>query len=780
MRVRIAEPALAITLLVAPAAASTQQTRFDIPAGTLGQALIALGQQAHITVGITDPRLAAIRSPGVRGRMDVRHALTKLLSGTGYGFILKGGSARIVAAAPAHRAPPRKPPQARSVEAADTSDIIVTASKQDVRETQFGGNIHLIELSRSDVSQLGAQGSDAILAQLPVIASTHLGPGRDKLYIRGVADSSFNGPSQSIVGLYLGDVRLTYNAPDPDLALYDMDRVEVLEGPQGTLYGTGSLGGILKFVPNRPEFAAFSGFASAGGAATTHGGVGGDISGTLNLPLAHNVALRVVGYSASLPGYIDDLRLDRREINRTIVRGGRAALRIDAGNNWDIEIGGVTQNTNGRDGQYALSNLPPLKRVSNFAQPYDNDYRLASFTVRKKLPEIEFVSATGWVRHDLETHFDATGFPATTGPQLFVEDIRITMISNETRLSRLNAKGEGWLVGLGLIHDVDEVLRALGPVDALAPISRLRNEMNEAALFGQYLYPLGERFLLTAGGRVTYNQEEGGLLDTDSDEGEPKRKDVRFSPSAALTYRLGQRSVAYVRFAQAHRAGGLAVSDGASSGSVRRFETDSLSSIEAGVRLGQVSRDRLALSMSVSHARWKDVQADLIDSTGLPFTTNLGDGRIDGLEVEAVWRAVRGLTFELAAFVNESKIHRFDGVPGSSELPNIADAGARGAVQFRRRLSPSVSLKGTASVRYVGKSRLGISPPLDLKQGGYVQGDVGARLDFGRFGASLDVTNVADVKGNRFSLGNPFSVAEGNQVTPLRPRTLRLGIDAAF
>jgi hypothetical protein len=150
------------------------------------------------------------------------------------------------------------------------------------------------------------------------------------------------------------------------------------------------------------------------------------------------------------------------------------------------------------------------------------------------------------------------------------------------------------------------------------------------------------------------------------------------------------------------------------------------------------------------------------------------------LEVEAAWRPVRGLTFELAAFVNESKIHRFDGVPGSSELPNIADAGARGAVQFNRRLSPSVSLQGTASLRYVGKSRLAISAPLDLKQGGYVQGDVGARLDFGRFGASLDVTNVADVKGNRFSLGNPFSVAEGNQVTPLRPRTLRLGVDAAF
>src|SRR6476646_8100312 len=395
MRVRIAEPVLAVTLLVTSTAASAQVIRFDIPAGALGQALIALGEQAHITIGVTDPRIAAIRSRGMHGRMELRQALAKLLSGTGYTFVLQAGSVRIVRAAPsrADRSPGRSRPPAPS--AADTSEIIITASKQDVRETQFGGAIHLIELNRSDLSRLGAQGSDAILAQLPVIASTHLGPGRDKLYVRGVADSSFNGPSQSIVGLYLGDTRLTYNAPDPDLALYDMDRVEVLEGPQGTLYGTGSLGGILKFMPIRSEFAVFSAFASAGGVATAHGGVGGDISATLNLRLANNLALRAVGYSASQPGYIDDLRLNRRDINRTEVSGGRAALRIDAGNSWDIEIGGVTQNTNGRDGQYALSTLPPLTRESNFSQPYDNDYRLASFTVRKKLPEIEFVSATG-------------------------------------------------------------------------------------------------------------------------------------------------------------------------------------------------------------------------------------------------------------------------------------------------------------------------------------------------------------------------------------------------
>lgn len=782
MPARRADRIIAFALLLAfstPAAAQTAS--FNVRAGTLGQALIALGQQAHITVGITDPRAAAARSRGVHGRMDLRQALAKLLAGTGYTFILGPGSVRIVpAVAERPRAKP-SPPQVRPAPPAVADDIVVTASKQRVALSRFGGTAHLIELGRSDLSRLGAQGSEAILARLPVLASTHLGPGRDKLYIRGVADSSFNGPSQSIVGLYLGDVRLTYNAPDPDLPLYDMDRVEVLEGPQGTLYGNGSLGGILRLVPKRPEFSGFSGLASIGGVTTRHGGTGGDASGMLNLPLvAGRVALRAVGYASSNPGYIDDVELDRRDINRTDMVGGRAALRIDPGDDWDIEIGVLAQDVRGHDGQYALSTLPPLMRSASFAQPYDNDYRLGAITVRKRLGGLELVSATSIVQHDLETKFDATGFPGTSGPQLFVEDIGITMISHETRLSQPNARGEGWVGGLSFVHDIGEVSRKLGPADALAPLSRLRNELTEAALFGQYSYPLTARLLLTVGGRVTYNREEGGLVDETADAAEPKRETLRFSPGAAMTFQLAPKSVAYVRFAQAHRAGGLAVSDG---GTVRRFETDSLSSVEAGVRLGQLSRDRLAFSASVSHARWKDVQADLIDPTGLPFTTNLGDGRINGFEVETAWRPARGLTFELATFVNESSIHPTDTEPpplDEGDLPNIADAGARGAVQFERQLTPGVTLGLTGSVRYVGKSRLGVAPPLDLKQGGYTQADVGARLDFGRIGVSLDVTNLADVRGNRFSLGNPFSVTDGDQVTPLRPRTLRLGVDAAF
>ena len=194
---RLAEPFAALTILcMAAAPADAQESvQFNIPAGRLSDALIALGEQARITIGASDPGLATIRSRPLRGRMSVRAALGRLLAGTGYGFtFVDARTVRIVRAprrspprpappppapAPAHAAPPPAPPQ---------PDIIVTASKQGVALDRFGGTVHMVDLRSEDVGRFGARGSEAVLNRLPMLASTSLGPGRNKIYIRGVAD----------------------------------------------------------------------------------------------------------------------------------------------------------------------------------------------------------------------------------------------------------------------------------------------------------------------------------------------------------------------------------------------------------------------------------------------------------------------------------------------------------------------------------------------------------------------------------------------------------------
>ena len=773
-----------VCLAASPAAAADKA--FHIHAARLSEALISLAEQAGITIAVTDPAVAMLGARSLHGRMSVRAALDRVLAGSGYRYEFVGPQAvRIVRAArrPPPRPRPAPPEPAAPLPAATAPDIIVTASKQGVSLDRFGGTARVIDLHNQDVGRFGVRGSDAILDRLPMLSSTSLGPGRNKLYIRGVADSSFNGPSQSIVGQYLGDVRLTFNAPDPDLHLYDIQQVEVLEGPQGTLYGTGALGGILRLVPTPPNLRETAGSMSAGLLSTHHGGWGGDVAGMINLPLATDrLALRIVGYGSDDGGYIDDAVRGRRGINRTHVYGGRATLLLDAGNGWRIELGALGQYLAGRDGQYAMRGLPPLTRATNLPQPFDNDYRLGEITIRKNWSGVELVSATGIVRHDLETQFDATGFPRTSGPQLYVEDVRITLITNETRLSQPNAHGEGWVVGWSVVHDVDEINRSLGPPESPLPIAGVRNSVSEGALFGQYSLRLGGNVVGTLGGRATLSRNVGEPLNLRGIAAEPGRTDFRVSPMASITWRPHDGLLFYARVQQGFRAGGLAVEGVGRRAVATRFESDGLTSFEAGFRLGR-SSSPFHLDTVLSAARWSHVQADLIDRRGLPFTTNLGDGRILGLETNASWRVSPAFSLEAAAFLNDSALSHPDSAYAAAQdrdLPNVPRAGARAAAHLTKSLSHSLTLAVDGALRYVGRSHLGIGAPLDQVQSGFVDGQLGSRLDFGRFGVSVDVDNVADARGNRFSFGNPFTVANGLQTTPLRPRTVRLGFDATF
>src|SRR5439155_17326449 len=320
------------------------------------------------------------------------------------------------------------------------------------------------------------------------------------------------------------------------LHLYDMGRVELLEGPQGTLYGSGSLGGILRLVPNAPDPSGAEAAAAAGVLATHHGEMGIEASGMLNLPVSSVMTVRAVGYDAVEPGYIDDAQRGLKDINRTVTRGGRADFLVQPGSGWELNVGGVLQYIKSRDGQYAERDLPPLTRRSNLPQPFDNDYGLGYVTVRKQWDGVELDSATGFVRHSLESQFDATGFEGTIGPQLFREKRAITMISNETRLSQPDAKGEGWVVGLSFLHDMDRLSRSLGSPGAPMPITGVRNATDEAALFGQYSIRLAPNLVATAGGRLAYSSEKGATLNDLDKKDQPKREDVRVLPTAAVTW----------------------------------------------------------------------------------------------------------------------------------------------------------------------------------------------------------------------------------------------------
>ncbi len=277
---------VALVCAAAPAHAQDRQ-RIDIESGQLSEAVPQLARQAGISIAVTSDRLWRARGQPVHGSFTVEDALARLLQGTGSRAVRLSETSWRIERAPA--SPSRKPAQAPTPAevAADGSEdapIVVTASKLDQNYRDLASVAHII--GGDDLSFGGERGTDSILSRLASVASTHLGSGRNKLFIRGMADSSFTGPTQSTVGEYFGDLRLSYNAPDPDLRLYDVDRVEILEGSQGTLYGAGSLSGIIRLVPNEPDPVAFGLDTRMGVSVTQHGKPGGDIAATLNLPLA--------------------------------------------------------------------------------------------------------------------------------------------------------------------------------------------------------------------------------------------------------------------------------------------------------------------------------------------------------------------------------------------------------------------------------------------------------------------------------------------------------------
>ena len=705
---------------------------------------------------------------------------------------------RLKASSTAARAPPPRAEQDQAEE------IVVRASKINTPYAKYAGVVTILD--GSDLNFGGERGMDSILSRMATISSTHLGSGRNKLFVRGIADSSFTGPTQATVGQYLGDIRLSYNAPDPDLRLYDIDRVEVLEGPQGTLYGAGSLGGIIRTIPETPDPFATALKASAGVSLVQHGAPGSDISATANIPIGDSGhALRLVGYSISDGGYIDNPRLGLNDVNRTNIRGGRGTLRLDLGDRWAIDLGGIYQMITAEDAQYADKDAPPLTRSSLVEQGAKARYGSTMLVLMKDWGDLHFQSSNAYVDHHLNERFDASLVADT--PRIFDQKNETRMFSSETRLSRPFRNGLGWVLGTSFVDNKTRQTRAFGEDTLRTAISGVTNEITEFSAYGEASVELLPDIVATGGLRYTHAELGGEGEDVDAllaftEIGRAvtaNRKEQDLLPSASLLANLGRNVTFYARYQEGFRPGGLSI-DG---NFVQRFRNDHVSTYDAGMRFGRKGVTPFDATISISHSRWRDIQADYIDTNGFPTTANIGDGKITSISASIAARPLTGLSLELGAVYNQSRVTQlsselplasvtFGGsaaalspsvvIPGSGRLgriPNVASHAMRGSANYETVLGDEdFRIQGWAS--YVGPSRLGIGPKLGGGQGDYVDSGFAARIGNDARGLTLTVTNLLDSRGNRFALGTPFVPGSDGYLTPLRPRTLRIAVDVAY
>ncbi|USI74841.1 TonB-dependent receptor [Sphingomonas morindae] len=788
-----------------------------VPAGTLGEATAALSRAAGVNVRLADASLWRRPVAALHGRMRVGDALAALAAQGGLRLRRLGRASWLIepgAAAPTLPAPPpRTPPTLAG------GTILVTASKRDVPLDTFPGTVTLVD--GASLVTVADQGSDALMQRVSSLSSTYFGGGRDKLFIRGIADSGLVGQSQATVGQYWGDLRLSYNGPDPDLRLYDISSVQVLEGPQGTLYGAGSLGGIIRIERAAPALDRFGGTLSLATAVTDHGAPSAAGGLALNVPLARDViGLRAVGYGERDGGYIDALLPGggrRKNINRQTVRGGRLMVRIAPATGWTIDLGGLAQSIRSADAQYADADLPPLTRASPTPLPGRDFYRLAEGTIAYRGETLLFSSSTGLVHQDVSERYDASADTAL--PLLFGQRNRIRMIANETRLARPLRDGWGWVVGVSVVHNSARVSRTLGTAGSAPAADSVLNRLTDLTGYGEASVALAPRLIVTAGGRITRSHLSGGRIDIDRDRliGESTRSPTRMLPSASLGWSPPGWLV-YARYQQGFRPGGLALSYGAGTiarraGLIgpaspataysllteeaepesRRFAGDTIRTMEIGLRRSDAARRRLALAVSLAYSYWRHIQADYLDSLGVPVTSNIGDGRIWSGEASATWRPLPGLSLEAAGLINRSRLIRPNlaqlrtdlldpiALRRGEPLPNVAAYGGRLAGRYTWALRGGTRISLGALAHYVGRARLGVGPLLGGRQGGYIDSMADMRLETPQFGVTLSVRNLADAVSNRFALGSPLEVGwRPAAVTPLRPRTVRLTLDTRF
>ena len=765
---------------------------YAVPVQPLSAALLTLAVQGRFSLSTRAAARCAPPARAVSGDYTPAQALTRLLDGTGCTFRQIDGQAYEIIALPKKPAPQSQPVArpAPPPEDPELSELVVVATRQLTPAARLAYPVST--LAAADLAGQGLTRDADLALAVPALTVTNLGSGRDKILIRGLSDGPLTGRTQSMVGIYLDRVRITYNAPDPDLKLIDLDQVEVLRGPQGALYGAGSLGGVLHIMPARPDPTHRSAWVSTTYGATQGGEDSTSLEGMANLPLFGNqAALRLTAYRENQGGFISNPVLGLKDINQSVREGGRISFAAPLNETWRVELGAASQFITSKDAQYATPRTGDFSRAARLQEPHDNDFLEAHLGLDADFGTSLARLSTAVIRHQVVSRYDASAappVPAPPGPVAFDDDDAIESLVSEATLESAPHAPAPWIAGAFIATTRQKVALTLTPQPAGRPAlydERRREDLEEAALFGQATLPLGQDFRLTLGGRYFLTDARtsshiftAGLA---TYAGTVTRKG--FAPKINLEYRLSPDAVFYAEAAEGYRSGGAnttaAPTDvfNAPSGKApfRLYQGDELWNFEAGGRLGLFDH-RLSLRFAAFSALWKNIQSDQLLPSGLPYTANIGDGRNRGFEIEGAWRE-DALVIRGNAMINSPELDRPNPafpVRADLALAGVPDISAALAVHDAWPLAGDRSVEVDARYSYVGPSRLTFDAAVSPKMGGYGVGRLAVTLTDPQWRAILALDNPDNARADTFAYGNPFTLRTERQTNPLRPRTLSL------
>jgi iron complex outermembrane recepter protein len=589
----------------------------------------------------------------------------------------------------------------------DDSQIVITADKRS-STTVLATPTSIQAISGEALQEQGVAGFADIAGQIPGLVLQDLGPGDRKYIIRGISSTG-----QSTTGVYYDEAVISgSNANDgggfqSDIRLYDLDHIEVLRGPQGTLYGAGSMSGTVRFITNRPDLDEVGGYITGEISDTSEGAENYNANGALNLPIVEGVAaLRLVGWGISDSGFIDQVRVGAtlpnergfvENVNNEDVLGGRASLRVQPNTALTLDLSYTRQHSesNGSsrytpEGVTAFD-FPPspiiqgcdLCNTDISRSPRTDDAEVYSLTATYDASFGTFTATTNQFNRDFEYNIDQSAILATFSvfiPAEVFETVGRRVNSSEIRfasdfdspvnfvaglyrqeetsdldIAMLTTNGDGVPTGSFSRDDSQDALLNPGVGSTLFGRTDHR-ESTQYAVFGEATWQATPRLELSAGLRYFEEEMEGVQETTHGFGGGPTAGPIADDPQSNdkvtgklnLAYRFNEDLLFYATVAQGFRSGGLNARNSIFEVIPPSFGPDSLIDYEAGIK-GRLFDGLLEYQVNAFFIDWSDIQVQQVTQVGaLHYTGNAGNAESKGIEFEFVARPTDALRINFA------------------------------------------------------------------------------------------------------------------------------------
>jgi len=705
-------------------------------------------------------------------------------------------------------------------EVTDNDAIVVTATRRELLLKDVPASISAI--GAQQLEDLGAREVQDYILTVPGVSFTDIGGGRQQIVFRGVAALGSNATT----AVYLDETPLAI-----DLRLFDVERVEVLRGPQGTLYGTSAMGGALRTITRKPN-ASKTEFRFAGSVnSVAYGGIGHDLNAMANLPIAEDkLALRIVAYREIEAGFVDNFASDRsvdpvvlgqlieEHPGDHVTEGTRTALRFDASDALDLTLTHIWQ----RDIYKALNSedtdlgIEALRQSRNFNERFGSRVHQFNGTLNYRFGFADLISSTTWsIGRDTSSRDVTIVYSpivqalagALTGadtsgvrPLFLGSTDRNRNFTQEVRLTSSGDDRFDWLVGAyynryhsafaqRIIGPGSQPLFDLGAGLDLAPGDQLfaasvETSQRELSFFAEGKLAIGDALDATVGVRryhieSAFAQSTTGLFaftgTLDSITGNTVSSGTASKTGLTyrfnLAYRAGADTLFYAQAASGYRQGGANsfIPAGETPTPVTQYDPDTLWQYELGFRTTLFDR-KLSINGAMFYIDWSGIQAGITTQpTGYSFVGNVGKADVKGAEVELAWKVFDGLNVNAAATYTDARFREGLASLDVDKGDPIADIPRfTGSFGAQYEWKLSDAMTANAGANVTHVSERVTNANTGTGLNGYDKVDLRVGLDWKRVSVGLFVRNLLDVRGQ---LGRDVLLGyERRSYTP--PRTI--------